>query len=381
MPLKRSSEIKVGFFALVVLASFLVAVFVLTSKTSLFRRTIALHTKFKDVAGLISGSEVRLAGVSIGSVGNIRFAPTEGSAEVLVEFTVDDRGMDRVMKDSKASIASLGLLGKKYLEILPGSLEAGHVAAGDTLESVEPASIAEAMEKAGKVIDNVGETVTHLKKIFASISGEEGAETDLSRAIGSVRHIVGEVETGKGVLHDLIYEPTKAQILTDLQATVHRISEVVERIQVGPGNIHEVVYGEQVKKLMDNVALTSDALRQTIVDIKQEKGIIHGLIYDPEKYQLLEDLRKTAANLAEISQRIERGEGTVGGLIVDPTIYEDLKKLTGEVERNRVLKTYIRYVVKKREADRELQEVPPAPPPPRETSPAPLDAPAAGGGG
>ena len=68
--------------------------------------------------------------------------------------------------------------------------------------------------------------------------------------------------------------------------------------------------------------------------------------------------------------RIERGEGTLGGLINDPSIYEDLKKLTGEVERNRVLKTYIRYVVRQREEELERVNQPP-PNPPAEETPAP----------
>jgi phospholipid/cholesterol/gamma-HCH transport system substrate-binding protein len=367
MPLKRSSEIKVGLFALAALSAFLISIVVLTSKSGLFRRTITLHTQFKDIAGMIDGSEVRLSGVAVGFVTELRFSRIPGDATVYIDFTLDDRGMERVTKDSRATIGSLGLLGKKYLEIMPGNIQAGLVQSGDTLESVEPASMAEALDKAGKILDNINDTAQYLKKLFASIAGEEGAKTDLADTITSIRHIVGEVETGQGVLHDLIYEPTKAQILTDLQATVHRISEVVARIEEGPGNIHEAVYGEQVKTLMDNLAATSDALRQVISDIKTEKGIMHGLIYDPEQAKMLEDLRRSAANLAEISQRIERGEGTIGGLLIDPTIYEDLKKLTGEVERNRVLKTYIRYVVRKREADREKAEQPPPAPAPEET--------------
>jgi phospholipid/cholesterol/gamma-HCH transport system substrate-binding protein len=363
MPLKRTSEVKVGLFALVVLAAFLASVIILTSKTSLFRGAIQLHTRFKDVGGMITGSEVRLSGVTVGFVHDIRFSNIDGDATVQVDFSVDDRGMDRVMKNSKATIASMGLLGKKYLEVIPGSPDAGRVQDGDFLDAIDPVSMTEALDKAGRILDDIGGTASYLKVLFASVTGEPGAETDLSRTITSIRNIVGEVETGKGVLHDLIYEPTKTQILNDLKATVEHIKHVVARIETGPGNIHEAVYGEQFKKLMDNLALTSDALRQVIVDVKEEKGIIHGLIYDPDQYKMLEDLRITASKLASITERIERGEGTIGGLLIDPTIYEDLKKITGEVERNRVLKTYIRYVVRKREEDKEKAAQPPPSPP------------------
>lgn len=367
MPLPRSSEIKVGFFALVVLATFLGSILVLTSKTSLFRESINLRTSFKDIAGLIEGSEVRLSGVTVGFVNRIQFSPEKGDPTVFVEFNLDDRGIDRVMKDSRVTISSLGLLGKKYVEILPGTLAAGRVEENDVLEGVNPASMAEALDKAGIVLDNIRDTTFDLKKLFASIAGDEGAETDLSRSITSVRNIMAEVETGQGILHDLIYEPTKAEILTNIAATTRRINTVVARIEEGPGNIHEIFYGQQVKALMDNLATTSEALRQVMLDIKQEKGLVNSLIYDPEKAQMLEDLKTSTANLARITERMDQGEGTIGGLLIDPTIYEDLKKLTGEVERNRVLKTYIRYVVRKREADLEESMEPPPNPPAAET--------------
>lgn len=359
MPLKRSNEIKVGLFALVTLGAFLATIIILTSKTSLFRSTITLNTSFEDIAGLINGSEVRLSGVTVGFVKSIDFSPEPGDPTVLVTFSVDDRGFDRVHKDGRATIASLGLLGKKFLEITPGDPVAGLVADGDFLEGLDPASMAEALDQAGDVLDNISETSAHLKTLFASIAGEAGAETDLSRTISNIQRITTEVRSGQGVLHDLIYSPAKAQILTDLTATVAHIRGVTKAIEEGPGNIHEAIYGEQLKAFVDDLQETSAVLRQVIADIKNEKGVVHSLIYDETKTLLLDDLRVTAANMATISERIERGEGTLGGLLIDPTIYEDLKKLTGEVERNRVLKTYIRYVVQKREVDLEEGREPP----------------------
>ncbi|MDP8224392.1 MAG: MlaD family protein [Candidatus Lernaella stagnicola] len=362
MALSKSNEIKVGLFALITLGAFLASIIVLTSKTSLFRSTITLETSFKDIAGLINGSEVRLSGVTVGFVKDIRFSPEEGDPTVFVDFSIDDRGMDRVNKDGVATISSLGLLGKKYLEVVPGDISAGLVEDGDFLKGIDPASMAEALDKAGVVLDNIGETSAHLKTLFASIAGEGDAQTELSRTIANIRRITSEVESGKGVLHELIYSPAKAEILNDLKATVANIRTISKRIEEGPGNVHEIIYGEQIKVFLDDLRQTSEVLRAVITDVRDESGVIHGLIYDEDKAQMLEDLKKSAANLAKISERIERGEGTLGGLLIDPTIYEDLKKLTGEVERNRVLKTYIRYVVQKREADLEESLEPPKTP-------------------
>ena len=371
MPLPRSSEVKVGCFAMVVLLVFLAVVMVLTSQSSFFRRSILLHTSFNNIAGVISGAEVRLSGVTIGYVNSVNFSPKPGDTTVLVDLTVDNRGMDRVMKDSRATIASLGLLGKKYIEIMPGTAAAGKVKDGDFIKGVEPASLSEALDKGGKVLESMGEISEHLKTLFGSVAGEEGQATDLSRTITSIKNIVGEVETGDGVLHSLIYDPTKTKIVTDLAASVNHIRAFVAQVETGPGNLHEVIYGAQFKDLIANLTATSEGLKQAISDIKTEKGLMHELIYDPDKAKLLEDLKETAANIADITERLERGEGTIGGFLIDPTIYEDVKKLTGEVERNKVLKTYIRYVVRKREADLEKSQRPPETAPPPETTPEP----------
>jgi len=173
MARKRTSQVKVGLFALVVLAAFLTAVVVLTSKTSLFRTTITLHSKFKDIAGLIEGSEVRLSGVTVGFVNGIQFSSQAGDATVYVNFSVDDRGLDRVMKNGKVTIASLGLLGKKYLEISPGTADSGRVQDGDMLESVEPASMSEAFDKFNRILDDIGGTAAYLKTLFASITAKK----------------------------------------------------------------------------------------------------------------------------------------------------------------------------------------------------------------
>ena len=376
MPVSRGSEIKVGLFTLIALGAFLAAVLVLTSKSSLFRESITVRTSFKNIAGLIAGAEVRVSGVTIGSVSSIAFSSRPGDATVFVELTIDDRGMRKVTKDSKATIDTLGLLGKKYVEIVPG--RGPLVRHHDFIQGSEPASLTDALEKGGKILDEIGQTAEYLKVLFASVSGQGAQETDLSRTITSIRNIVENVQNGSGALHELIYDPNKAQIVAnilattnDLRVTTGDVRQINANVRSGSGTLHELIYGAQYKRLIENLADTSEAIRQVVHDIRTERGVMYGLIYDHEQYKILDDLRVTAADLRRIMDRIDRGEGTIGGLVVDPTIYEDIKKLTGEVERNRVLKTYIRYVVRQREQELEQAERPPHNPPPAETSPTP----------
>jgi phospholipid/cholesterol/gamma-HCH transport system substrate-binding protein len=75
-----------------------------------------LHAKFDHIDGLIVGSDVRVAGVKVGTVNATRLDPQNFQAEV--DFSVADAV--RLPKDSSAIITSDGLLGGKYLSLDPG---------------------------------------------------------------------------------------------------------------------------------------------------------------------------------------------------------------------------------------------------------------------
>ena len=84
-----------------------------------------LRAKFDRIDGLNIGADVRLAGVKVGAVTDARIDPKTFLAEV--GFTMQ-QGIE-VPKDSSAEITSDGLLGGKYLSIVPGgdttALQAG----------------------------------------------------------------------------------------------------------------------------------------------------------------------------------------------------------------------------------------------------------------
>lgn len=83
------------------------------------RDGILLKAQFDRVDGLVIGSDVRLSGVKVGSVTTMTVDPQSYLAEVL--FVVDPHIPLPV--DSSAEIISSGLLGDKYLALVPGGAE------------------------------------------------------------------------------------------------------------------------------------------------------------------------------------------------------------------------------------------------------------------
>lgn len=80
--------------------------------------TYTLEARFTNASGLILGSQVAVAGVTVGSVTGLKLGE---DFSALVEFKL--RKDVRLPSDSIASIRGHGLLGDKYIALAPGSAE------------------------------------------------------------------------------------------------------------------------------------------------------------------------------------------------------------------------------------------------------------------
>ncbi|WP_424934141.1 outer membrane lipid asymmetry maintenance protein MlaD [Amaricoccus macauensis] len=79
----------------------------------------ALNASFRSVEGIAVGTDVRLAGIKVGTVTGLELDPVSYRARA--SFTVDDEL--EIPEDSDVKIASEGLLGGNYIEITPGASE------------------------------------------------------------------------------------------------------------------------------------------------------------------------------------------------------------------------------------------------------------------
>ncbi|SFT60214.1 outer membrane lipid asymmetry maintenance protein MlaD [Sedimentitalea nanhaiensis] len=93
-----------------------------------------LNASFRSLEGVAVGTDVRLAGVKIGTVTDVVLNPQTYRADT--RFSVK-QGID-VPDDSAAIIASEGLLGGNFLEIVPGGSEF-YFEPGDVVEDTQGA--------------------------------------------------------------------------------------------------------------------------------------------------------------------------------------------------------------------------------------------------
>jgi len=111
-------EILVGTLVLLIATGFLAY-----AVTNTGRRTVTgglmLSAKFDRIDGLAPGADVRIAGVKVGTVTSQRIDPTT----FLAVLDLDIDSSLHLPEDSSAEITSEGLLGGKYIAIVPGGAD------------------------------------------------------------------------------------------------------------------------------------------------------------------------------------------------------------------------------------------------------------------
>ncbi|UCE22799.1 MAG: MCE family protein, partial [Candidatus Aminicenantes bacterium] len=111
-------EIKIGIFvttALLIVATF---IFVVGDLSVLFRKPgYSIFVMYDTVTGLEKRAVVRMAGVKVGYVKDIKLKGRKAEVELIINFGIP------IPVGSEATMASIGLLGEKHIEILPGEEE------------------------------------------------------------------------------------------------------------------------------------------------------------------------------------------------------------------------------------------------------------------
>lgn len=168
---RNGAEILAGLVVLIVAAAFLAYALATSGTASV--PGYHFSAEFDRIDGLSAGSDVRMAGVKIGTVTQTSIDPKTYLATV--DFTV---AKDiKLPTDSSAAIASQSLLGGKYLAIVPGGSEQMIPPGGQITVTQGSVSLEDLL---GKFIFSVTDLVSSLKKGDSAASGS-GAGTSPSQ--------------------------------------------------------------------------------------------------------------------------------------------------------------------------------------------------------
>lgn len=124
----KNNTIETLMGAVVLLVAGFFFVFAYQNSGSKVIDSVEYSAAFDRVDGIVVGSDVRMSGVKVGTISALIIDPQTYLAKV--SFTVNKS--IRLPKDTSAEVVSDGLLGGKYLAIVPGGDDA-FLAAGNTI--------------------------------------------------------------------------------------------------------------------------------------------------------------------------------------------------------------------------------------------------------
>lgn len=307
-------QLRVGAFVLAGLLIFAGLVYMLGRSAGLFERQYRLVASFGQIGGLIQGATVRLAGVSVGHVGEIRL-PEPGSAKVRVELLIARRVQDRIRADSLARIETLGLLGDKIIDVTLGSPGSAVLQDGGELRTEEPFDTARLTQEGAALLGNLVALSTELRAALASFNASSTG-ADVAETVRALRSLSTEIERGQGVLHRLVYDRKLGTALADAGETLRQLGETVRRIDRVLADPRTAGLAGEAERTLAEARGAAERVNRILREVEEGKGTLHALIYDEGR--VLKDLEATLGRAGTLIAGVERGEGALGVLLRDP---------------------------------------------------------------
>ncbi len=329
-----SREAKVGIFVLLGLVILTYFTFRVSKWGGIGEKGYRITVDFETAAGLEPKANVKMAGVPIGKVEEIQLVGNRARLVLRI-----DEGV-RIPLDSVASIQTQGLLGEKYVEILPGKETARMLPPGGRVaNTIPPTNLDEIVRKVSQISDD-------LKKFTQSLSETFGTEE------------------GKKALKEVLanVQETTAALKTVVVANEERMNRILANVDVLSGDLKEIAAAnkENLRETIANIRDFSETLK------KEAPGLAKKLEEMSERVSTVvgenrENLRESIANLKTASAkldntldsaqkvlaRIERGEGILGKLVSDNTVADSITQtldgINRYVRKTESLKTYLDY--------------------------------------
>ena len=329
-----SKEAKVGIFVLLGLLVLTYFTFRVSKWGAIGEQGYKLTVDFETAAGLEPKANVKMAGVPVGKVEEILLAGNQARLVLRIHEGV------RIPIDSVASIQTQGLLGEKYVELLPGKDTERMLPSGGSVENtIPPANLDEIIRKVSLISEDLKKFTETLSKTFGTEEGRK-AMSDILHNVQQTTEVLRSVVTAN--------EERMNRILANVDTLSSDLQEISsankENLQVTIANLR--AFSETLKNETPGLAKKLEEMGERVSGVIGENR---------ENIKVsLENLKNASAKLdntleaaGRVLDRIDRGEGTLGKLVTDNTAHDSLTQtldgINKFVRRTERLKTFLDY--------------------------------------
>ncbi|MBI5144882.1 MAG: MCE family protein [Candidatus Omnitrophica bacterium] len=159
---KTKLELKLGVFVfvgMVILVLFILLIGDFQTWTSGYE----VNFLFNFVNGVKIGAPVRFSGVDVGEVKAIKFLLNPPELKPKVQIVGWVKKEIKIPLDSTVWVNTLGLLGEKYIEVMPGEDFQNHLAKGESLVGHDPIAMHEVAQLAKNIAGDLDESLVKIK--------------------------------------------------------------------------------------------------------------------------------------------------------------------------------------------------------------------------
>ncbi|MFQ5823924.1 MAG: MlaD family protein [bacterium] len=243
-----------------------------------------LMAHFDDVTGLEKSDFISVSGLKIGRVAGLRLK----GLEVMVKLEVNP-GVD-LPKDSRAIIKSIGMVGEKYVEIIPG-IATEFLEDGDSIKGTNAGDLSDLSGSMDGLMQQAEELINQLRTMLESMF-DNTTQKNLRESIFHLRNISAALDrnSDKNILH-------LENILTNLDSISNNLNDIL------------VARRRAVETSIDNFYQASTRLQG-----------------------LTNKLDSSLTSMQALLTKIENEEGALGKVISSDEIYNDIRHLTAELD-------------------------------------------------
>jgi len=208
-------DFKVGIFVFIGVI-ILVFLILFIGDFKIFKPGYNFKMIFNFTNGLQESAPVRLAGVEVGQVEAIKILIDQDKNDLKVEVKVWVIQEAKIPKDSEIEINTLGVLGQKYIEIIPGVDFSQLVRAEDVLIGHDPVPMYEFASLGKRVVLKIEDSVNRASEFL----NDEELKLNLKSSIYDLKQLVEFIKDGNGTLGRLIFEKKLYNDLEEMVADV-----------------------------------------------------------------------------------------------------------------------------------------------------------------
>ena len=328
---ERALELKVGL--LVLLAAVVLAGFLFVLGNCSLGKGYRLYVDYDFSGNLQEGAPVKVSGIRVGRVEEIRFLggqidqKTGRRVQVRVEIWVEDRVRETVRQDAEFFVNTSNVLGEQYLEIAPGSYDRPALAPGAIVVGVNPPRTDLIVARLYEFLDSVT-TLLHDDKdlIRDLLKSSTATVTEVNRLLADNREQIRAIlasaarftDESTGLIADLW------RGLGDPRLLGRTLADVDAAVVSARRSLDELT--PRAVRLADEATRVAGLLDATRVD--------RALAAADRAAAFLEGAATLVARLDALVADVAAGKGTAGALLVRDEVYADLKEMVRDLRRN-----------------------------------------------